>query len=109
MNKFFFVAALLAISSCRLVPNRMFKTPPGFTYAQDSLKDSRGPYVIQSNDKFELHIFSNDGFKLVDITQSNMSTTASSEGIVYEVQANGEAKLPVIGWISLKGSNIKDA
>jgi polysaccharide export outer membrane protein len=109
MNKFFFLAALLVISSCKLVPNRMFMTPPGYSFAKDSLQKSDTPYIIQSNDKFELHIFSNDGFKLVDITQSNISQTASSEGITYEVQFNGEAKLPVIGQIALKGLSIKEA
>ena len=109
MNKIFFLVIIVAFSSCRLVPNRMFKTPKDYVFAKDTTNTSRGPYVIQAFDKVELHIFSNDGFRLVDITQSNLSSAASDEGLHYLVEENGEAKLPVIGYILLKGYNIKDA
>ena len=109
MNKIFFLAALFALSSCSLVPNRMFKTPNDYTFARDTSTVPKGPYIIQSDDKIDLHIFSNDGFKLVDITQTTISQTANNEGIQYVVEQNGEVKLPVIGRINLKGLNIKDA
>jgi polysaccharide export outer membrane protein len=109
MNKIFFLAIVLAFSSCRLVPNRMFKTPGDYSFAKDTVNKTPGPYIMQGGDKIELHIFSNDGFKLVDITQSNLSQSASDENIVYFVEENGESKLPVIGRIMLKGLSIKDA
>ena len=109
MNKVFFLSALLALSSCSIVPNRMFKTPREYTFAQDTSTIPKGPYIIQTDDKIDLHIFSNDGFKLVDITQSNISQSANNEGIVYNVEQNGDVKMPVIGRINLKGLNIKDA
>ena len=109
MNKILFLAVLVALSSCSLVPNRMFKTPKDYSFAQDTSKSLKGPYIIQSNDKIELHIFSNDGFKLVDITSSSISQNANTEGIQYEVEQNGEVKMPVIGRINLKGLNIKEA
>ena len=109
MNKLFFLAILLAFSSCRLVPNRMFKTPSDYAYAKDTLHKAPGPYIIQAADKIEMHIFSNDGFRLVDITQSNISTSANDENIIYIIEENGEVKLPVIGRIKLQGLNIKES
>jgi polysaccharide biosynthesis/export protein len=109
MNKILLCLALLAISSCRMVPNRMFKTPSDYKYAQDTTNKSQLPYYIQAGDKIEMHIFSNDGFKLVDITSSNLSSSSNTEGIVYIIEETGDVKLPVIGRISLKGMSIKDS
>jgi polysaccharide export outer membrane protein len=109
MNKIFFLAILIAFSSCRLVPNRMFKTPKDYAFAKDTVHTVPGPYIIQQEDKIELHIFSNDGFRLVDITQSNITAAANDEGILYIIEEDGEVKLPVIGRMKLKGLNIKEA
>ncbi len=109
MNKIYLIAVVFTISSCTLVPNRMFNTPKDFTFSKDTSTVPKGPYIIQSDDKIDLHIFSNDGFKLIDITQSNISQNASNEGIQYIVELNGDVKMPVIGRIKLKGLNIKEA
>ena len=88
----------------------MFKTPKNFVYAKDTTaSDQITPYLIHANDWLEMHIFSNDGFRLVDVTSSNITSSASSEGIAYIVEENGEVKLPVIGRIMLKGVSTKDA
>jgi polysaccharide export outer membrane protein len=87
----------------------MFKTPRDYPFAQDTSSIQQGPYIIQSDDKIDLHIFSNDGFKLIDITQSSISQTAYNEGLQYIVEENGEAKMPVIGRVTLKGLSIKEA
>jgi polysaccharide export outer membrane protein len=88
----------------------MFKTPKDYAFAMDTTSsDLVTPYLIHSNDWLEMHIFSNDGFKLVDVTASNLTSTASSEGITYLVEENGEVKLPVIGRMYLKGLSTKDA
>jgi len=110
MNKLFFLAALVALSSCTIAPNRMFKTPSDYKFAEDTIQKSKGPYIIQADDKITLHIFSNDGFKLIDITNSTISQTqTNNEGFEYLVEENGEVKLPVIGRIKLQGMSIKDA
>ena len=109
MNKILFLAALLALSSCSIVPNRMFKTPKDYTFAVDTVQNLKSPYVIQVEDKIELHIFSNDGFKLVDLTQGNTGQTSNAEGVQFLVEENGEVKMPVIGQIVLKGLSIKEA
>ena len=109
MNKILFLLVIVTISSCSIVPNRMFTTPKDYTFAKDTTQDLRRPYIIQSEDKIELHIYSNDGFKLIDITQSTISQSSNSEGIEYLVEENGEIKLPVIGRVILKGLSINEA
>jgi polysaccharide biosynthesis/export protein len=109
MNKIFLLSAILAISSCTLVPNRMFKPPKDYVYATDtSTSELVTPYKIHANDWLEMHIFSNDGFRLVDVTPSNISSTTSTQEVYYIVEENGEVKLPVIGRVLLKGLSIKD-
>jgi polysaccharide biosynthesis/export protein len=107
MNKILFFLALM-VTSCSISPNRMFKTPKDYSYATDTVR-SKGPYIIQAEDKIEMNIFSNEGFKLIDVTQSNLSQSAYDEGIVYQVEENGEVKLPVIGRIMLRGLSLRDA
>jgi polysaccharide export outer membrane protein len=109
MNKIFFLAVVLSLGSCTLAPNRMFKTPPDYAFARDTSAQALGPYYIQPKDRIEMRIFSNNGFKLVDVTSSNITSSAGTEGINYVVQENGEVKLPVIGPVVIKGMSIKDA
>jgi polysaccharide export outer membrane protein len=87
----------------------MLKTPKDFKFAQDTTVLEVKPYLIHENDWLEMHIFSNDGFRLVDVTSTNITSSASSEGITYLVEENGAVKLPVIGRVPLKGMSIKEA
>jgi polysaccharide export outer membrane protein len=110
MNRLFFLLVLIAFSSCTIAPNRMFKTPKDYTFAKDTSQYTKAPYMIQPDDKLELHIFSNDGFKLIDITNSTVSSnSAYNEGIVYLVEDSGMVKMPVIGRVMLKGLSVKEA
>lgn len=97
---------VVGLFSCRnLAPNRMLLSKEVFPLATDSLNTS-GPYVISPFDHLDLKIFSNDGFKLVDITGSN-SATLGAEGIEYVVNQNGDVKFPVIGTVNVKGLTIE--
>jgi len=109
MNRILFFLAVLSLSSCRLTPNKMFQTPKEYKFATDTAQKNQGPYIIQVDDEIELHIFSNEGFKLIDVTSSNLSQTAYNEGITYHVEETGEVKLPVIGRVVLRGLSIREA
>ena len=109
MNKILLIAFVVALSSCSVIPNRMFKTPSDFAYSKDTLQNLKGPYIIQVDDRIDLHIFSNDGFRLVDVTTTNMSQLAATDNVDYIVEEDGEAKLPVIGRIHLQGLSIKES
>lgn len=78
-----------------------------FPLASDSLT-AVSAYVIEPFDKLDLKIFSNDGFKLVDITQNYVSNTGP-EQVIYVINQSGDVKLPVIGYVNLKGLTVEQA
>lgn len=86
----------------------MFQTEKDYTYATDSAASDTLPYKIQAKDRLELHIFSNDGFKLIDITQAG-TTGVQTVMMTYLVESNGEAKFPVIGRVRVGGMTVKEA
>ena len=109
MKKLLLFIVIAAMSSCTLVPNRMFKTPKDYEFAKDTTQASTKPYYIQIDDHLDMQIFSNDGFKLIDVTASNISQGNNSENVTYNIDEKGEVKLPVIGRYYLKGLSIKEA
>ncbi|MFM8432970.1 MAG: polysaccharide biosynthesis/export family protein, partial [Bacteroidota bacterium] len=102
---FLLIAGLFSCKS--LAPNRMLKSDKEFPLASDSL-NAVAAYVIEPFDKIDLKIFSNDGFKLVDITQ-NYLTNTGPEQVIYVVNQTGDVKLPVIGYVNLKGLTVEQS
>ena len=111
MRNLFLLLITVSFFSCRsLAPNRMFQTPDNYEYAADSTRAKITSYQIVENDRLDLHIFSNDGFKLVDIT----TTGATSQGslvptVTYLVEPDGQVKFPIIGRLYMKGLTISEA
>src|SRR4051812_5716122 len=97
MKRFLLFMAITALSSCTIVPNRMFKTPKEYEFAKDTTDKSKLPYYIRVEDQIEMQIFSNDGFKLVDVTSSTLTMGNVDEQLPYVVDEKGDVKLPVIG------------
>lgn len=85
----------------------MFQTPKGYSFASDSLQVKNTSYKLTEGDLLDLRIFSNDGFKLVDLT-SNSSTNQVNltSNIAFLVEPDGLVKLPIIGKIEVKGLTI---
>ncbi len=102
---------LITLSSCRILrPNAMMKTPKEYKF--DIPKDTANPfYRIQPNDIIDLKIFSNEGFKLIDLTSMNLTgpTTNVNYSIQYAVESDGKIKLPVLGRLVLSGLTIREA
>lgn len=111
MRNLLFICLLGLLCSCRsLAPNRMFQTPKDFEFSRDSVATgAKTTYLIQPYDKLELHIYSNDGFRLVDITQNTMTTTNMYENFSYVVDDSGMVKFPIIGYVNLIGMDIRAA
>ena len=84
--------------------NEMFRTDPAFQYSE--FKPSEKEYKIQPFDKLEVRIYSNDGFKLVDVTQT---TVIQQSNISYLVEFDGQVKLPTLGRVELSGKTIREA
>lgn len=83
----------------------MLKTPKNYQYAP--ITDTTfTDYIIAPGDKFELLIFSNKGYKLVDpqIMSDNISMTqTSTASLTYDVSATCDVSVPMVGAINLCG------
>jgi len=84
----------------------MLKTPKDYTY--DKLADSltKQDYRIEGNDVLQVRIFSNDGFKIIDLANSSSNFRLDLD---YIVDRDGTTKLPLAGKIKLSGLTIREA
>jgi polysaccharide biosynthesis/export protein len=88
----------------------MMKTPKDYNFAVP--KDSVSPeYQIQPNDILDFRIFTNDGFKLIDLTSLNVASNSVNLNTSYEysVEFDGKVKLPMLGRISISGLTLRQA
>lgn len=113
MKKIFFILVLLALMTggCKLFqPNVMLRTPKDYTFDNVPEKDSL-EYLLSSNDVIEFRLFSNDGFKLIDLTQLNNQAVYNQNRAYtnYLVEFDGMVKLPVLGRVSIAGKTIREA
>jgi polysaccharide export outer membrane protein len=109
----FFSILILLLSGCTwLNPSIMLRTGEEFKYAQTPDSTNAADYRISPNDIVEFSLYSNDGFKLVDITSLNSSNANAfriQNNTEYLVESNGDIKLPVLGKLKLSGYTIRDA
>lgn len=91
-----------------LNPSLMFKTPKEYPYTTgDTLSLLKKQFVFATQDRFEMRVYTNDGFKLVDISQG---TETTSENIIeYEINKDSLVKLPLLGKINIVGLTIDSA
>lgn len=107
LKYFSFLLVLIGFSSCKLLrPNLMLKTSKDYTFDKivDSL--SKQDYKIDFNDIVNVRIFSNDGFKIVDLASTQNSRFIDLD---YVVNRDGTAKLPLVGRVKLAGLSIREA
>ncbi|HTB32234.1 MAG TPA: polysaccharide biosynthesis/export family protein [Bacteroidia bacterium] len=123
MRKILFLFALTGLAGCELLyPSYMLKTPKDYHF--DKLIDSTTAvnYKISPNDFLNMRLFSQDGFHIIDLTNtSNMNgggggggsgsgaATAVNTSIDYLVEIDGSVKLPVIGRTQVTGLTIREA
>ena len=103
------IVPLLFLMSCRILnPQVMFKTPDGYPYVVDtSNTDRKSEYIISPGDRLEMHFFTIDGFKLVDVT--NSVSGVGGDAINYLVEKDSLVKLPIVGAVMLAGKTIQEA
>ncbi|MBK9283889.1 MAG: polysaccharide biosynthesis/export family protein [Sphingobacteriaceae bacterium] len=84
----------------------MLKTPRDYTY--DQLNDSIGQldYKIAANDAILYRVFTNDGFKLIDLASTS---NAFRSDIDVTVESDGMIKMPLIGRLPVEGLTINEA
>ncbi|MCU0360207.1 MAG: polysaccharide biosynthesis/export family protein [Bacteroidia bacterium] len=102
-----FLALGVVLSSCKVMrSNLMLKTPKDYKY--DELVDSlaQKDYRVAPNDEILYFVFTNDGFKLIDLaTQVNTGFKASINTIV---ESDGMIKMPLVGRVFVEGLTIKE-
>lgn len=111
-----FVSLLILFSSCGINPNAMFKTPKDFEYSNDQTIGNV-EYRIVPNDIIGFSIYTNDGFKLIDLTTSAVSVTSPVTGngmgnsgqTLFLVEPDGQVKLPIIGKVKISGMTVREA
>jgi polysaccharide export outer membrane protein len=102
---------VVALSSCRMLrPSIMLKTPKDYDFAKISDSLTKENYRISSTDVIMIRLFSNDGFKLVDIS-SSATTGGNSLGPSIEetVDKEGLLKVPLLGKIKVAGLTLREA
>lgn len=102
--------AILLLSGCLINRDIMFKTPQDYQF--DTVSDTlERQFKIQPDDILSFRMFSNDGFKMIDLVnenQTNMST-ANRIQFTYTVDPDGTTKLPVIGTVQVAGMTVREA
>lgn len=102
------ITTLVVFSSCKVFrSNLMLKTPKDFVY--DKLVDSlsRSDYKIATNDALIYRVYTNNGFKLLDMTNTTNNIIRSDVDVV--VESDGYVKMPLLGKLMIKGLSIKEA
>lgn len=107
-----FLGIALLFSSCGwLNPSIMFKTDKHYQYSKLPDSTNAREYRLSPNDIIEFDMYSNDGFKLVDLTSLNESNTGYrfQNPLQYQIESDGFCKLPIVGRTKLNGLTIKEA
>lgn len=104
------ILAALMFTGCAINRDIMFKTPRGYKF--DTISDTLDlEFKIRPNDMLQFRMFSNDGFKMIDLINENQTSLVSSNRIQfnYPVFPDGTAKLPVIGTVHVVGMTVREA
>lgn len=107
-NLILFFSFLLIFSSCKIFKsNLMLKTPKDYNY--DKLIDSLGrlDYKIAANDAIQYRVFTNDGFKLIDLASTGAATFRNDLDVI--VESDGNIKMPLLNRIVVAGLTITQA
>jgi len=103
------VGAASVISGCKsLYSSRMIQTPKEFAYTE---KGSQLPqeFRLEVNDLVQFSLYSNDGFRLVDISPTASAQLAQGNNQTYQVEFDGTIKMPLLGRMKLQGLTVREA
>lgn len=99
----------LLLGGCTINQDIMFKTPRGYEFAAFVDTASKN-LVLQPNDALQFRLFANDGFKMIDLVSENAQANFLNRStFVYYVDGNGEAKLPLLNYVSVTGLTLREA
>lgn len=89
----------------------MLKTGKDYQYSKNPDSTRVVDYKISPNDVLQFNMYTNDGFKLIDITSLNSANAAYHINIEtpYVVESDGNVKLPILGRKNLMGLTMREA
>ena len=107
---------ILVTTGCQktINPSIMFQAPSDYPYNQQQTL-TNVEYKIAPNDIIGLGVYTNDGFKLIDLTASATSVSSgtgvgvSSVSTKYTVDIDGFVNLPIIKRVKIKELTIREA
>lgn len=107
----YFVVAVL-FSGCKiLTPSIMLRTPADYQYS--AFPDTFSlQYKISKSDIIQLRLYTNDGFKLMDISSDQGASASASQqnrAMAYLVEFDGTAKFPILGRVPMSGLSVREA
>ncbi len=103
-----FILITILFASCRVIdPSEMFQTEKKFKYSK--FQPSEKEYIIQPFDKLNLRIYTNDGFRLIDVQTNAGNNNQNKNAISYLVEYDGKVKVPTLGRIKVSGLTIREA
>ena len=109
-----FLGVIALLSSCRVFdPSVMLRTKRDYPYATASDTMPR-EYIIQTGDVIKFLLFSNQGFKIIDLSTLEESSRGGQQiniqnAFPYLVESDSSINLPILGRVKLAGYNIKEA
>jgi polysaccharide export outer membrane protein len=105
------VFASVFLSGCKVFNASIMLQAPE-DYAYDKLPDSTSrEFAIRPDDELSFLLFSNDGFRIVDITQSGGGNfmAGTNQLITYRVEHDGTVKIPLLGRIKVSDLTVRQA
>jgi polysaccharide biosynthesis/export protein len=112
---FITILGLVTLTGC-FNSSIMLRTPRNFKYSQPSSITTSPEYRISPNDEIDFRIFTNDGFKLVDLTTLNEGGAGNANAArntrisqQFNVEYDGVVKLPILGRVSVSGMTVREA
>ncbi len=104
---FIIIGGLFTLNSCKtLYPNGMLKTPKDYKF-NEIKKTALQEFKIGVHDVISFNLFSNDGFKVIDL--NSFIAGEKGAGVSFIVELDGTIKLPILGRISLLGMTAREA
>ena len=105
-------AVIVSFSSCSINNSILLKADRDYVF--DTIpENTQKDYQISRNDELQFSLFSNDGFRIVDMSNGQGQTTQrlinSQNTFTYTVEVDGRVNLPIIGRIALEGMTLKQA
>ncbi len=117
MRRLLIVSLIMFLgTSCQktINPSIMFQAPKDYSYKTDQTIGNV-EYKLAPNDIINLSVYTNDGYKLIDLTASTASNVAGGgnssvdvAGTKFTIDIEGFVKLPIIGKVKVKDLTIRE-